>query len=103
PVVAAAWPIRSEVLWRAPMLDQVAPGWAILGDAAGWRDMVGGHAVAQQRQHARALDRAQRRRLASHASEVRRVLNVGRVAVPGVQVAARHRDGVPLLVAVEDV
>ena len=65
--------------------------------------MVGGHAIAQQRQHARALDRAQRRRLAGHAGEVGRVLDVGRVAVPGVQVAARHRDGVPLLVAVEDV
>ncbi len=63
--------------------------------------MVGGDAVAEQRQHARAVDVAHRLGLGGHALEVRRQAHVGRVAIPGEALALGHRQAVPVLIARE--
>ena len=102
-VVAAAGAVGVEVLRLHAELDQVAAGRAVGLDRAGGRDVVGGDGVAEQRQHARAVDVVQRRRLARHAVEERRRLDVGRRRVPGVAVAGRHRHPAPLRVALEHV
>ena len=55
-VVAAPRAVGVEVPPLDAVLEQVAPGGRVLLDRAGGRDVVGGDAVAQQRQRARAAD-----------------------------------------------
>ncbi len=55
-VVAAARAVGVEVAGLDAALLQVLPGRAVGGDIAGGGDVVGGDRVAEQAQHARALD-----------------------------------------------
>ena len=67
------------------------------------RNVIGGHRIAEHRQRARALDVGQRRRRHGDAVEVGRVLDVGGLAVPGIDLARRRLDGAPIRVAREHV
>ena len=63
--------------------------------------MIGRHRVAEQREHARIANVGDRARLHRHADEVRRILHVGRLVVPRVDLAARQADRIPVLIAGE--
>ena len=101
-VVAAARAVGVEVEDVDAVLDQVASRRALHLDRARRRDVVGGDAVAQDRQGAGPADLRDRLGLGRHPDEVRGVLDVGRGVVPLVEVALRHRQRVPVLVALED-
>ena len=102
-VVAAARAVGVEEAPLDAVLEQVLAGRAVGLDRAGRRDVVGGDAVAERDEAARALDVLQRLRLRRHALEERRPLDVGRALVPGVQVALGNGQRLPALVAGEDV
>ena len=55
-VVAAPRAVRVEVARLDAVLEQPLPGRAVAADHAGRRDVVGGDAVAEQREHAGAVD-----------------------------------------------
>ena len=100
-VVAAPRTVGVEVPRLHALLAQVAPGRAVGLDVAGWRDMVGGHRVAQQGQDACALYVADFRRRAADVVEERRVLDVGGGVLPGIGGGLGHCDGLPLCIAGE--
>ncbi len=100
-VVAAAAAVGVEVLRLDAVVHEVLRRGAVLGDGAGGRDVVGGDAVAHEGQHPGAVDVLHRRRLAAHVDEVRRLLDVGAVVLPGEPVALGHRQLLPPLVALE--
>jgi hypothetical protein len=81
-VVAAARTVGIEILRFHAMFDEVFPGGRRLRYASGGRDVIGRHAVADEREHPRALDVVALRRLARHAVEERRPLHVRRIRVP---------------------
>ena len=64
-VVAAAGAVGVEVARLDAVLDQLLPGRRPRRDRAGGRDVVGGHRVAEHRQHARVHDVRRGRRRAS--------------------------------------
>ena len=103
-VVAAPRAVGVEVLLRdaAAPSGSARPGCPRAMSPAG-RDVVGGHRVAEHRQHARALDVAERRRLRREALEERRLLDVGRLASHSKRSPSGDRDRVPGRVAVEHV
>ena len=103
-VVAAAAAVAVEVGRLHAVLDQVLAGGAGLADVARGRDVVGGDAVAEHRQHAGAGDRLNRSRLAASCRRG--------TAAPGcrcsssshsIQVAFGDLDLVPRVVGGEDV
>ena len=100
-VVAAAGAVGVEVLVRHVVLVEVLRRRRVLLDRARGRDVVGRHRVAEQREHARALDVLDVRRLGRQVLEERRLAHVGRVVRPGVAVALGHLERVPALVALE--
>ena len=61
--------------------------------------MVGGNAVAEHGQHARALDVLDGGRLERHVIEVRRLPNVSGIVFPRVSLALRNRQPAPALVS----
>ncbi len=102
-MVAAPRAVRVEVAPLDAVLNEVLPRRAGQRDRPGRRDVVSRDGVAKQRQHPRAPDVADLRFLRREVLEERRLLNVRRVRVPGVQFALRHGDLVPHLVAGKDV
>src|SRR2546430_13314350 len=74
------------------MLHQILAGRARLTDRAGWRDVIGGDAVPQQAQHARAADVLDRSRHGRHAVEVRSPADVRRVGLPDEAVSCRSEE-----------
>ena len=100
-MVAAARAVGVELRLLDPVLVEVERRRRALLDRAGRRDVVGRDRVAEQREHARALDVAGVRRLGRDVLEERRAADVGRVVLPRVAVALRHLERVPLLAAVE--
>src|SRR5918993_129370 len=97
-VVPATRAVRVEFVWRDAVLDQVATGWAVLGNASRRRDVIGRDRVPQERQHPRAVDVAWWSRLVGDVLEERRVLHVGGILAPLVDVAGRHVETLPALV-----
>src|SRR5262249_49317801 len=102
-VVAAPRTVGVEVLTFHAMRGQVRPGRRVGLDRAGGGDVVGGHRVAELGQHAGALDVRDRLGLGRQAVEVRRLAYVGRVGVPGEDVALGRGQVAPALVAGEHV
>ena len=62
---------------------------AVFGDSAGRRNMVGRDRIAEQGEYSCTLDVADRRGFLGHPFEVRRVLHVGRVRLPRIDIARR--------------
>ena len=85
------------------MRDQVFSRRRIRRNRARRRNMIGGHAVAQNRQRPQAFQIAQRRGLQRHALKIRRVLDVGGFVVPRVKIAFRNRQRAPVLIAGKNV
>ena len=102
-MVPAARTVGVEVLALDAVLDEVLPGRAVLPDGAGGRDVVGRDAVADHDQTARAGDVLDGARLLRHPVEVRRLAHVGRVGIPGEDVALGHVQRGPVLVPGEHV
>src|SRR5690606_697907 len=102
-VVAAAAAVAVEVRRLDAARLQEAAGGRVLLDVAGRGDVVGGDGVAEQAQHAGAVDVRDATHLHAHALEVGRVFDVGGGLVPSVQLAVRRGDGVPAAVALEHV
>ncbi len=65
--------------------------------------MVGRHGIAHEHQHARVVNLLQRLRRGGQVNEEGWLLDIGGVVTPAIDLAVRHRDGVPRLVAVVDV
>ena len=74
---------------RAPI--RYLPAGLSLRDRAGRRDVVGGDRVAQDGQHASAADRLDRPDVGGQVDEERRLLDVGALRVPLVQIAVADR------------
>jgi hypothetical protein len=85
------------------VLDQVRAGRGIGLDRAGGGDVVGRDRVAEHDEAARALDVRQRLRARRHVLEVGRAPHIGRVGLPVEELAFRHGQLAPLVVAGEDV
>ena len=103
-VIAAARAVGVEVRRLHAVRDQVLSRRAVVLDGAGGRDVVGGDAVAQIAEHARAADVAHRRRRLRHVLEVGRILHVGRARRPRRRSRpVGHCRSAPALVALEDV
>ena len=100
-VMSAAGAIAVEVERRHAVRLEPLAGRAPAGDRARGRDVVGGHRVAQHRQHPRAHDVGDGRRLGRQPLEERRQRDVARCRVPGVAVALRDGQAPPALVALE--
>ena len=102
-VVAAARTVRVEVLFLDSPLHEVAAGRAVLRDVPCGRDVVRGHRIAEQRQHAGAADFGDHLCPTLELGEKRRLLDVGRILAPLVELASGHGNGIPGRVAVPDV
>src|SRR5438445_3166438 len=102
-VVAAARAVGIEIgLGHAVALQELAGGRRRL-DVAGGRDVVGRDRIAEDAEHARAVDIGDLADLHAHAVEVGRILDVGRTAVPAVTLADRRVDLVPARIALEHI
>ena len=102
-VVAPPRAVAVEVLRLHPTSDQVLAGRAVDRDRASRGDVVSRHRVAQHRQHAGSADIGQRRWLQRQILEERWLLNVGRIRIPGIEVAFGYRQRAPVLVPGEDI
>ena len=102
-MVAAPRAVGVELAPLDAVLGEVLPRRRVGPDRAGRRDVVGRDRVAEHDEAARALDVADRLRLARHPVEVRRQAHVGRRVVPLVQLALGRLERAPALVAGEDV
>ena len=100
-VVAATRAVAVELTRRDSMRDEEFPGRAVRGDRARRRDVVGRDRVAEEREHARPRDVAERRRRRRQVDEERRLLDVRRLRVPRVQGTLGDRERAPRVVAVE--
>ena len=89
-VVAAPRTILIEIRWLHALLHEVFSRRAATRDVAGRRDVIRGHRITEQCQHASRADRGDRGRLHAHALEVGRILHIGGAAVPGVELARRE-------------
>src|SRR5699024_3905963 len=75
----------------------------VLLDGTGWRDVVGGHGIAQKGQRASALDVREAAGLRRDVLEERREAHVGTVVIPVIGHARGGANLFPLLRAFEDV
>src|ERR671916_2055680 len=102
-VVAAPRAVGVEVARVHALAYKVLPGRHLRGDRARRRDVVGGDRVPDLDEHAGPLYVPQGLRFGREVLEEGRLLDVGGVGVPLVEVAGGHVHLVPLLVAGVDV
>ena len=102
-MIAAARTIGIEVLALNAVRDEPLPGWTRPRNVAGGRDVVGRDGVAEQREDARATDRANAGRLHPHVTEIRRILDVRGTVVPREGLAAWYVQFLPEFIAAEHV
>src|SRR5690606_17685188 len=101
-VVSAPGTVGVEILRRNTFFLQVFAGGAVRRDASGRGDVVRGDGIAQQSQCPRAADLLDRLHFRRQVDEEGRLLDVGGIFVPVVQVPLRRGHVVPALVGVED-
>src|SRR5436190_22289485 len=97
-MVAASGSIRIEVAALHTMIDQVLTSGAIFGDAASRRNVVGSDRIVDHYQHASLMNILERCQLGRDLLEEGWLLNVGRVRIPGEEVAGRVRERAPMLI-----
>ena len=101
-VIPAASPVGIEFRGLHAIGDQIFARGAVGLNRASGRDVIGGDAIAQHGQHARIANVGKLGRSFRHLVEKWRALDVSGFGVPGVQVAFRHVQPTPALVALED-
>src|ERR1035437_49651 len=101
-VVAAAGAVGVEVRRRDSVLDEVLRGRGVLRDVAGRRDVVGRHGVPEHDEAAGAREVLQGRGHLGNVREEGRLPPIRRGTLPEVRPALRDLEGLPALVAVED-
>src|SRR5580693_1984408 len=101
-VIAAARAVGVKVAGFDAVLLQVFSGGAVFLDGAGGRDVVGGDAVAEHREDARALDVFYRRRFDLHTLEVGSAADVCGIFFPGVSLTFGNLEAAPALVALKN-
>ena len=101
-MVTTARAVRVEFMRLHAVGDQVFPRGRIHGNRTSRRNVIGGDAVAKNRQHLGAVNVRQRRRCFRHVVEIRRKFDIGRFRIPLVNVALRNGHGLPVRVALED-
>ena len=77
---------------------KVPGGGAVPVDASGRTDMVGCDGISEVEQHVGVVDRLELGKVDRHGVEERRVLDVGRVLIPRVEVTRGGLQAVPALV-----
>ncbi len=97
-VVSTTAAVGVEVLLLHAPGDEIAARGAVGIDGAGGTYVVGRGRIACPDQHARAVDRPDRRDLGAHAGKEIGLADVGAVLVPVVEGGLGHVDVVPLLV-----
>ena len=102
-VVAAARTVGVEVLLRHLVRQQELAAGAVFLDRTGGRDVVGGDAVAKDRQRFGIDDIHHRFRRHGHAVEIGRVGDIGAARAPLVGVGRFDRDRLPMLIAIIDI
>ena len=100
-MIATTRAVRVEVGRLHAQRHEILRRRARLGNVTGRRDVIRRHRVAEHRERASAANVRHRAGLHGHADEVGRILHVGRLVVPRVDLAARRVDRVPVLVARE--
>ena len=101
-MVAATRTITIEIGPRHSVLKQIASRGALFLDRAGWRNVVGGDAVAEQSQDARPGQIVDRAGFPCHVHEIRGMLDVSRHFFPLKQVALGNGQTLPVGIAFED-
>ncbi|MNV39210.1 hypothetical protein D3C71_1307820 [compost metagenome] len=102
-MVATARAVLVEVGHGNAVLRQIGASRRSSLDRTGRRNMVGGDLVAEETEDARALDVLEAGALFAHADEIGRVLNIGGLVVPGIGLARRNLNGLPVRVTLEHV
>ena len=102
-VIAAARAVGIEVLRLHAVGDQIFSGGRIGGNRAGGRNMIGGDAIAEDRQSAQAVQIVKRAGLERHVLEIRRMLDVSGFRVPGVEIAFGNGQSAPVFITGENV
>src|SRR3546814_14918809 len=100
--MAAARAVAVEVGLVNLMFHKPFSGRAVRLDATRGADVVGGYAVAQDRERLGGDDVGDRRRGHLHPLEIGRVGDIGRPGAPLIGVAALDLDLLPMLVALVD-
>ncbi len=100
-MVTTARAVRVEFMRLHAVGDQVFPRGRIHGNRTSRRNVIGGDAVAKNRQHLGAVNVRQRRRCFRHVVEIRRQFDIGRFRIPLVNVALRNGHGLPVRVTLE--
>ena len=98
-MIAAPRTVRIKFMRLDTVGDQIFSCRTVNGYGARRRNVIGGHAVAKNRQYARSVHIGQRRRFLGHVVKIRRHLDVRRFGIPLINVARRHRHGFPVRVA----
>ena len=101
-VVAAARAVGVEVLRLDAVRDEVLRRGGVLRDVAGRRDVVGRDGVPEHDEAARAGEVLRGRGRLRDVREEGRLAHVSRGVLPDVRPALRDPEGLPALVAVED-
>ena len=101
-MIAAARAVGVEVGGLDAVLLQIFSGRTVFLDRAGGRNVVGGDAVAQHGQHARALISSTGAGFDLHVIEVGRAADVGGIFFPGVGLAFGNGEAAPALVSFEN-
>ncbi len=100
-MIATPRAVGVEIHRLHALLAQVTAGGAVGLNVAGGGDVVGGHRVAEQGEDARLVDVADMRRRIGDVLEEGRMLDIGRVGLPGIGIGLRHVNRLPLRVAGE--
>ena len=102
-MVAAPRAVGIELAHRHLPVRQIAARRGLVLERSRRADVIGGDHVAQQRQNACALDIADHARVARHAPEIGRVLDIGGRGRPVIGLAVGRFHRLPFFVALEDI
>jgi len=98
-MISASRTVRIEFVRLDAVSNQIFSCRAVDRNRACRRNVIGGHAIAKNRQDSRPMHVGQRRRLLWHVVEIRRHLDVRGFGIPLINVARGHRHGFPVCVA----
>src|ERR1019366_9748377 len=101
-VIPTSRTVGIEIGWLDAASLQIFSGGTVFLNGASGRNVVGGDAVSQYRQHARATDILDRRRLQRHIVKVRSAADVSRGFIPRISFSLGNWQPAPAVIAVID-